>query len=112
MNLLTSFLYVFTGCASPLYSGVYVSGHFNDLAAVAFLPPCQKERQIRRIMMQSAATFNHLVTAQQYIICLPKKKWDVEEQQSKNTSGKQIAWTEKQVSDQKVLNRRLLITGF
>jgi len=67
MNLLTSFLYVFTGCAPPLYSGVYVSGHFNDLAAVAFLPPRQKERQIRRIMMQSAATFNHQVTAQQYI---------------------------------------------
>ena len=39
MNLLTSFLYVFTGCAPPLYSSVYVSGHFNDLAAVAFLPP-------------------------------------------------------------------------
>jgi len=32
-------VYVFTGCAPPLHSGVYVSGHFNDLAAVAFLPP-------------------------------------------------------------------------
>jgi len=31
--------YVFTGCAPPLHSGVYVSGHFNGLAAVAFLPP-------------------------------------------------------------------------
>ena len=31
--------YVFTGLAPPLHSGVYVSGHFNDLAAVAFLPP-------------------------------------------------------------------------
>jgi len=30
--------YVFTGCDSPFHSGVYVSGHFNDLAAVAFLP--------------------------------------------------------------------------
>ena len=27
------------GCALPFHSGVYVSGHFNDLAAVAFLPP-------------------------------------------------------------------------
>ena len=32
-------LYVFTGFALPLHSGVYVSGHFNNLAAVAFLPP-------------------------------------------------------------------------
>ena len=32
-------LYVFKGYASPLHSGVYVSGHFNALAAVAFLPP-------------------------------------------------------------------------
>jgi len=31
--------YVFTGCASPFHSGVYVSGHFKDLPAVAFLPP-------------------------------------------------------------------------
>jgi len=23
---------VFTGCALPLHSGVYVTGHFNDLA--------------------------------------------------------------------------------
>jgi len=30
---------VFTGFAPPLHSGVYVSGHFNELAAVAFLPP-------------------------------------------------------------------------
>ena len=29
--------YVFTGCASPFHSDVYVSGHFKDLAAVAFL---------------------------------------------------------------------------
>jgi hypothetical protein len=33
------YLYVFTGFTPPLLSGVYVSGHFNDLAAVAFLPP-------------------------------------------------------------------------
>ena len=33
------FLYVFTGWAPPFHSGVYVPGHFNDLAAVAFLPP-------------------------------------------------------------------------
>ncbi len=26
-------------CAFPFNSGVYVSGHFNDLEAVAFLPP-------------------------------------------------------------------------
>jgi hypothetical protein len=32
-------MYVFRWCASPFHSGVYVSGHFNDLAAVAFLPP-------------------------------------------------------------------------
>jgi len=32
-------MYVFTGCAPPLHSDVYVAGHFNDLAAVAFLPP-------------------------------------------------------------------------
>jgi hypothetical protein len=31
--------YVFRGCASPFHSGVYVSGHFNNLAAGAFLPP-------------------------------------------------------------------------
>ena len=31
--------YVFRGCAPPFHFGVYVSGHFNDLAAVAFLPP-------------------------------------------------------------------------
>jgi len=30
---------MFTGFAPPLHSGVYVSGHFKDLAAVAFLPP-------------------------------------------------------------------------
>jgi hypothetical protein len=29
---------VFTGCALPFHSGVYVAGHFNDLAAVAILP--------------------------------------------------------------------------
>ena len=33
------FLYVFTGRAPPFHSGVYVPGHFKDLAAVAFLPP-------------------------------------------------------------------------
>ncbi len=27
------------GCAPPLHFDVYVSGYFNDLAAVAFLPP-------------------------------------------------------------------------
>ena len=32
-------MFVFTGGASPFHSGVYVSGHFNDLAAGAFLPP-------------------------------------------------------------------------
>ena len=32
-------MYVFRGYAPPFHSGVYVSGHFNDLAAVAFLPP-------------------------------------------------------------------------
>jgi hypothetical protein len=32
-------LYVFRGCAPPLHFDVYVSGYFNDLAAVAFLPP-------------------------------------------------------------------------
>ncbi len=32
-------LYVFRGYAYPLHSDVYVTGHFNDLAAVAFLPP-------------------------------------------------------------------------
>jgi len=31
-------MYIFTGF-SPVHSGVCVSGHFNDLAAVAFLPP-------------------------------------------------------------------------
>jgi hypothetical protein len=31
--------YVFTGHASPFHSDVYVSGHFKNLAAVAFLPP-------------------------------------------------------------------------
>ena len=31
--------YVFTGYASPLHFGVCVSGHFNNVAAVAFLPP-------------------------------------------------------------------------
>ena len=30
---------MFRGCTPPLHSGVYVSGHFNNLAAVAFLPP-------------------------------------------------------------------------
>ena len=30
---------MFTGCVSPFHSGVFVSGHFKDLAAVAFLPP-------------------------------------------------------------------------
>jgi len=30
---------VFGGCALPFHFGVYVSGHFNDLAAGAFLPP-------------------------------------------------------------------------
>jgi hypothetical protein len=27
------------GCAPPFHSDVYVSGHFNNLVAVAFLPP-------------------------------------------------------------------------
>ena len=27
------------GCAFPFYSGVYVAGHFDNLAAVAFLSP-------------------------------------------------------------------------
>jgi len=27
------------GCALPFHSGVCVAGNFNDLAAVAFLPP-------------------------------------------------------------------------
>ena len=31
--------YVFTGCALPFHSGVCVSGHCNNLAEVAFLPP-------------------------------------------------------------------------
>ncbi len=30
---------MFRGCAPPLHFDVYVSGYFNDLAAVAFLPP-------------------------------------------------------------------------
>ena len=33
--------YVFTGCALPLHSGVYVSGHFNDLAT----PPISLHRE-------------------------------------------------------------------
>jgi len=32
-------MYVFTGRVLPFHSGVCVSGHFSDLAAVAFLPP-------------------------------------------------------------------------
>jgi len=32
-------MYVFTGFVSPLHAGVYVSGHFNDLAAVAHSCP-------------------------------------------------------------------------
>ena len=28
--------YMFTGCAPPFHFGVFVSGHFNDLATVAF----------------------------------------------------------------------------
>jgi hypothetical protein len=32
-------LYAFTGYTPSLHSGVYVSGHFNNLAAAAFLPP-------------------------------------------------------------------------
>ncbi len=31
--------YVFTGYVSPIHSGGCVSGHFNDFAAGAFLPP-------------------------------------------------------------------------
>jgi len=30
---------VFTGRVSPIHFGDYVAGHFNNLAAVAFLPP-------------------------------------------------------------------------
>jgi hypothetical protein len=30
---------MFRGCASPFHSDVCVSGHFNNLAAGAFLPP-------------------------------------------------------------------------
>jgi len=33
------FTCVFTGFAPPFNSGVYVPGHFNDLAVVTFLPP-------------------------------------------------------------------------
>jgi len=33
------FSYVFRGQSFPLYFGVSVTGIFNDLAAVAFLPP-------------------------------------------------------------------------
>jgi hypothetical protein len=31
--------HVFRGCDPPFHSDVYVSGHFNNLAAVAFLTP-------------------------------------------------------------------------
>ena len=32
-------MYVFRGYAPPFHSDVYVSGHLNNLAAGAFLPP-------------------------------------------------------------------------
>jgi len=35
----SSGMFVFTGCTPPLHFGVYVSVHFNNLAAGAFLPP-------------------------------------------------------------------------
>jgi hypothetical protein len=43
---LTGEPHVLTGCAPPVRSGVYVSGHFNDLAAVAFLPPLHSPDEI------------------------------------------------------------------